>query len=861
MGSVLTALLTQIASLISGGIGGAIGTVTTLISGGADQLLKFHKEGIAFARDMGMSLNQAQAYTRTLTENTAKLAHQYGVTAEQIMAVQRGISEATNRQLMLNQSQTEGFVALNKLVGEATANKFAEQIMQNMGGQIDTVQNAVSKAYMTAAKNGLNAKKVSADIANNLSMMNKLSFKNGVDGLTKMAVQAQKVGLSLNQVESVARSFMDFDKSIEHAAQLQMLGGAAGSLGGNPLDMMYEANYDPEALQDRMIKMMSGYAKFDEKTGMAKINGMNMDFVRNIAKAMGMDEGEAVKLAKRNSEIKYKESKLGNLQGYSDTQKNAILNKSFVENGKVYVNDKNGEKVDITGGNVPSELLDFISKYEGMDELEVAKQQAQELTDIKAKIDGFWESTKAEFAKVFEPYIPKIQEMITKYGTKAMTYVPRIAEGVQTIVTTGVDIIKGVRDFFKSHETLMSILKSGFKFIGDHLAEVTIGLLGLNVLKKIGGIKLSGPATNTVGGAAAKQGGNLLKNIWGASKGMFTGNTWSYKYGRANGEGRLLSAAKAPGRAFSMLSKGGKMLTAGGAGLGIGMGVYNAVTADNNADRGAGIGSAVGTAVGAALGGPVGAAIGGFLGDFGGRFIGEHWGDITDIVSKAWEAMANFFKDIWDGVADAWKSTINWFKGAWSSVTGVWDKVSNWFSDKWNKIVGTFSSAVDKFMNFVSDPWGAVKDVAKGAVNKVKNFFGFAEGGFVPGTGTGDTVPAMLTPGEYVVPKEDIVKAKPVGQNDFTYKPGRTETSKVGDSIVTVKDFNINLGGTLRLDGSGSSANLNVSELLKDPQFIGQLKDVISDAISSSYNGGRKMNDIATMRGMVAQTTTIGRRG
>jgi hypothetical protein len=258
----------------------------------------------------------------------------------------------------------------------------------------------------------------------------------------------------------------------------------------------------------------------------------------------------------------------------------------------------------------------------------------------------------------------------------------------------------------------------------------------------------------------------------------------------------------------------------------------------------------------------VGAAIGGFLGDFGGRFIGEHWGDITDIVSKAWETMANFFKDIWDGVSDAWNSTINWFKGAWSSVTGVWDKVSNWFSDKWNKIVGTFSSAIDKFMSFANDPWGAVKGAAKGIWNTVKDYIPhFAEGGQVPGTGTGDTVPAMLTPGEYVVPKEDIVKAKPVGQNDFTYKPGRTETSKVGDSIVTVKDFNINLGGTLRLDAGGNSTNLNMTELLRDPQFVAQLKDVITDSISASYNGGRKMNDIATMRGMVAQTTTIGRRG
>ena len=33
---------------------------------------------------------------------------------------------------------------------------------------------------------------------------------------------------------------------------------------------------------------------------------------------------------------------------------------------------------------------------------------------------------------------------------------------------------------------------------------------------------------------------------------------------------------------------------------------------------------------------------------------------------------------------------------------------------------------------------------------------GFAAGGFVPGVGNGDTVPAMLTPGEYVIPKNKV---------------------------------------------------------------------------------------------------------
>jgi hypothetical protein len=104
------------------------------------------------------------------------------------------------------------------------------------------------------------------------------------------------------------------------------------------------------------------------------------------------------------------------------------------------------------------------------------------------------------------------------------------------------------------------------------------------------------------------------------------------------------------------------------------------------------------------------------------------------------------------------------------------------------------------------------------------------------------------------------VQSMPVGKNDFNLEAIREEISKVGDSTVTVKDFRINLGGTLKLDAGGSTANLNLDSLMRDPVFIEKIQSLVTEGISSSYNGGRKMNDIATMRGMVAQTTTIGRR-
>ena len=205
----------MLGGVIRGTIGGALGYLNTLLMSGFTTATKFHQEGIAFARELGMNAKEAQAYTEVLTERTERLAMKYGVAAEQVHELQKNISVATSRQLMLNDSQAEGFLQLNKLVGSSTVSKFTEEMMNGMGAQIDTVQGAVAKAYATAAKSGLSAQKVSEKIASNLGMANRLSFRTGIEGLTRMAMKAEKVGMSLQSVEAAADKFREIDQAIE----------------------------------------------------------------------------------------------------------------------------------------------------------------------------------------------------------------------------------------------------------------------------------------------------------------------------------------------------------------------------------------------------------------------------------------------------------------------------------------------------------------------------------------------------------------------------------------------------------------------------------------------------------------------
>ena len=863
MNQLLANTLIATAGIVRGTLASAFSYLNTLIKSGMNGAMQFHQEGIAFARDMGMNAKEAQAYTEVLTERTERLAMKYGVAAKQVQELQRNISIATSRQLMLNESQAEGFLQLNKLVGSNAVTRFTEEMMSGMGGQLDTVQGTVAKAYATAAKSGLNAQKVSEKIANNLSMANRLSFRTGIDGLTRMAMQAEKVGMSLQTVESVANNFMEIDSAIEHSAMLNMLGGAAGIFGGNPLNMAYEANYDPEALQKRITSALGGLASFDPTKGIASMNGLNMDFARQIAKALGMSPEEAVRVAKKQAEVGFKERNINSslMAGLTQEQRDFLINKSNVANGKtIYTANINGKSqtFDLTKQAVPKEVLREMMKYEGKSDRDIMEENARSLTSINEILTGIKDSIMAMFGKFIEGMFPELQGDFRKFGELAKGKLLPIAQ----------DFGKSAREIYnwvKNNKDTLKTIGSSIAKVSKWLIEywpVTLGVIIGNKVLGIGNSLLGG--TKGLGGKAAsgtasgiRRGGKWLgRSIWDASKGMFLNNRAAYSMNRGS-SGRVMSAIKAPFQSFGALSRGAKALTLGGAGLGVGIGAYNAITADNNADRGAGIGTAIGTALGAVVGGPIGAAIGGFLGDFAGRFVGEHWGEITDTISKGWDVVV-------DGATSAWKWFSDGAKSVWKigkSAFGVIFNFGKWLLD--NNPIAWIAEGVGKLFGKDWSPTKIIGDFFRGSEKHAK-------GGVIGGSSySGDKVPVLANSGEAVITPQQFnavfgetpVRPKnSLGEAEYIYKPNRTETSNVNGNTITVKDFNINLSGTLKLDGGGSSKNIDVNELLRDQAFMTSLKNMIKTSINQDINGGRFMNDLATMSGFPSQTSIYAKR-
>lgn len=115
-------------------------------------------------------------------------------------------------------------------------------------------------------------------------------------------------------------------------------------------------------------------------------------------------------------------------------------------------------------------------------------------------------------------------------------------------------------------------------------------------------------------------------------------------------------------------------------------------------------------------------------------------------IGKAWSGLADFFSGLSRSIAQAmnagWQAIVDAATAAYQQVIGIWNSLPSFFSNIASSIGDMLSSLRDSIKNALSDA-NPVGGSGSGAAP-------MAAGGTVRGTGTGDSVPAMLTPGEFV---------------------------------------------------------------------------------------------------------------
>jgi hypothetical protein len=237
----------------------------------------------------------------------------------------------------------------------------------------------MNKVAAVAKASGLDAKKLTATVSKELYKTQIYGFKNGVDGLTKMAAQAQRVGLALDKAQVTANLILDGgpEKAIEMASQLQALGGNIGAL-GDPFQLIHMAQYDMEGLQDQIINASASAVQFNETTGDFKISGEEMLRLREQAKVLGLTYEDVAKGAINMRKEQEIASRITFPSTITEEQKNLVASLAEIgPNGSVKIDlpgFEGGVKDLQTAMNSP-DFMDALNKYG--EDLKISNDPAQ----------------------------------------------------------------------------------------------------------------------------------------------------------------------------------------------------------------------------------------------------------------------------------------------------------------------------------------------------------------------------------------------------------------------------------------------------------------------------------------------------
>lgn len=429
-------------------------------------------------------------------------------------------------------SATEHFVAIQKATGVSSkeVTTIAGEMMR-AGSSAEDVKSAMEGANKTAKIFGVNTKKVLEGVSKNLDKMRKMGFQGGVESLTKMVAEAERLRLNVDEIFDMGQRARSIEGAMDMAAELQLAGGSFAQV--NPMDLLSAARKGPGELQNILKTMGGDIGKFDEKTGEFTFDPVDVDRLQIMADATGVSLDSMQKMIQKNAEDNKK------MDFMPDMQMGEVLGPDGKPLDQDLMNSMLLDAVDVNGKALEGGLLDKagISSLEDLtadqatqliqkklDEQATLEEQAKQNQSFDDSITAFKDAVMNLFT-VFQPFIDVLTSVVQalnsapgpiKFLAAALigfvAIAPKLAMGLNMLkgFTSGEGIvgklkgaIMGSKDGGQSSiqdsannaskkggETSKSDGKSGLSSLAQGLAKMG----GKNVLKGIGNTALAGPA-------------------------------------------------------------------------------------------------------------------------------------------------------------------------------------------------------------------------------------------------------------------------------------------------------------------------------------------------------------------------------
>ena len=831
---------------------------------------KIDQAASKFAKTIGTGAVGMERLRKNAIESVQKgrFGAKYNVSADELIGLQETYSNTIGRNIQISASDQENMAAMFRVMGEGGGDFAAK--LENFGLSYTDAANKAGKMFKEAGKYGISFDKYSKNVANNIKLAQNYTFKNGIKGLESMAKKATAMKLDMQQVASFADKVSTVEGAINTGAQLQVLGGSFAQF-SDPMGMMNEALTDMEGLQDRFEKMIGGLGNFDAQKGEIAISAFDKQRIKVAAEAMGMSYDQVMETAMAKGRQKFIGGQIAN-KGYTEDEQELLKNIATVQNGKATVS-----YVDSTG---KKQEVNLAEKSLSKTELEMIKQQTQsesdDIKDIATTLRG-WDDVMQGTKKQYENTKAAIIER-RGWGVKAKNIVEHVAEsnsllnsilGAVTAIKIGVAALavsNGVGKLINGRSggagrrvlgtTTKPTSGGGFK----NVWESTARLVGSGVLKSARVVKNAGKSLtkagyNTLGNiftkggqgiqkvgiGLAKNGGKILKVgggiASGAISGVLTGIDEFGKGGKDYGK-------NAKGKSQNWKKYGRTAGSAVGGGFG------------------AVLGGALGSMIAPGIGTAIGAALGGMAGDAIGKWAGGGFANQKRRAKKAEEFGIGGILTGDYSVSELRKIS----KGKVVAGSKLEQKLkanNDLDTAKDIKQIKEQQANIDKQIVTANSIEITTNDnIATGkssmANGGMLNGPSHAQGG-MPILGSNIEVEG----GEFVVNKRSAKKYQNTLNainsmgNGGIIKPRKMETGgsviinqtggklggqSFGVDKITVDPINVNVSGSIKLEGANGQKAELTADLLKNPQFISEITKLITKQMNINIHGANVIN-------------------
>ena len=402
-----------------GPYGAAAGALVQILKTAFEMYAKVDKAASDYARSVGGG-RAAQDKMRVSAANLATEMSKWGKTAylaEEILERMAEASEKLGRNL--EGLSTADLRSLKDLKNFGIEDEAIAQF-DTFGVSVHNMSKEIADLYGEAGKKGLNAKATIKLLTSNLKMAQNYTFARGRKALADMALKAAQLKIDLKDAEQFANKVSTLEGAMAAGAQLSVLGGNF-AMQGNPLAMMYNALNDVEGLQDQMLAMTKGLARWDSKKGQIDMLGEDRMRLKAVAESTGTDYNTLVTQAFNQARLERVSQQLGG--GFSKDEENYIKNlASLDEKGNAYikVGDKEYSMNDIRD-NKDGVRTQLKSESEAKDTKEGADMGDlwSETRSIQDKLDDYIKWFQTKFMNVIVKMAAKVtgkDENALKYG-------------------------------------------------------------------------------------------------------------------------------------------------------------------------------------------------------------------------------------------------------------------------------------------------------------------------------------------------------------------------------------------------------------------------------------------------------------